>query len=127
MDNEIKPKILIVEDDEFLSGMYITKFTMEGFHVVFAEDGELGVVKAKEELPRLILLDILLPKKNGFEVLQALKSDEPTKQIPVILLTNLSQEDDIKRGYELGAVDYLVKAYNIPSEVVKKVKERLNM
>lgn len=127
MDSGNKPKILIVEDDEFLSGMYITKFTMEGFHVVFAEDGELGVTKAKEELPRLILLDILLPKKNGFEVLQALKSDEPTKQIPVILLTNLSQDDDVKKGYELGAVDYLVKAYNIPSEVVKKVKERLNM
>lgn len=127
MDNEPKPKILIVEDDEFLSGMYITKFTMEGFHVVFAEDGELGVLKAKEELPRLILLDILLPKKNGFEVLQLLKSEDQTKSIPVILLTNLSQEDDIKKGYELGAVDYLVKAYNIPSEVVKKVKAKLNL
>jgi len=127
MSDELKQKILIVEDDEFLSGMYITKFTMEGFHVVFAEDGELGLAKAKVELPKLILLDILLPKKNGFEVLQELKSEETTKQIPVILLTNLSQEDDIKRGYELGAVDYLVKAYNIPSEVVKKVKEHLNL
>lgn len=127
MDNEPKPKILIVEDDEFLSGMYITKFTMEGFHVVFAEDGELGVTKAREELPRLILLDILLPKKNGFEVLQTLKAEDQTKGIPVILLTNLSQDDDVKKGYDLGAVDYLVKAYNIPSEVVKKVKERLNM
>jgi len=122
-----KPKILIVEDDEFLSGMYVTKFTLEGFLVHFALDGEAGLHKAKEEMPHLILLDILLPKMNGFEVLQALKSDMATKPIPVIMLTNLSQESDIKRGKELGADDYLIKAYNIPSEVVQKVKEKLQL
>lgn len=127
MGDGSKPKILIVEDDEFLSGMYVTKFTLEGFLVHFALDGEAGLKKAKEEKPHMILLDILLPKKSGFEVLEALKSDAETKPIPVILLTNLSQESDIKRGKELGADDYLIKAYNIPSEVVSKVKARLQV
>lgn len=120
-----KQKILIVEDDEFLSGMYVTKFSLEGFAVVYALDGEEGINKARQEKPHLILLDLLLPKKDGFEVLEELKQDQETKAIPVILLTNLSQESDIKRGKELGAADYLIKAYNIPSEVVKKVKTLL--
>ncbi|OGL77524.1 hypothetical protein A3J43_02765 [Candidatus Uhrbacteria bacterium RIFCSPHIGHO2_12_FULL_54_23] len=122
-----KLKILIVEDDEFLSGMYVTKFTLEGFVVNFAGDGEEGLRKAREVQPHLILLDVLLPKRDGFEVLQELKKDASTRSIPVILLTNLSQESDIKKGRELGAEDYLVKAYNIPSEVVAKVKARLGI
>ncbi len=120
-----QPKILIIEDDEFLSGMYITKFSKEGFSVFFSETGEDGLNRAKKEKPDLILLDILLPQMNGFEILKKLKEDTATAMIPVIILTNLSQESDIKRGYELGAVDYLVKVYNIPSDVVKKVKERV--
>jgi len=127
MTELVKPKILIVEDDEFLSGMYVTKFTVEGFMVHFALDGEAGLLKAQELMPQLILLDLLLPKKNGFEVLEALKANVLTKLIPVILLTNLSQESDIKRGKDLGADDYLIKAYNIPSEVVQKVKARLQL
>lgn len=120
-----QPKILVIEDDEFLSGMYITKFTKEGFDVVFSESGEGGIKKAKTEKPDLILLDILLPKMNGFDVLKRLKEDGSTALIPVIILTNLSQESDIKKGYELGAIDYLVKVYNIPSDVVSKVKKRI--
>lgn len=122
-----KPKILVIEDDELLSGMYITKFSKEGFDVIFSENGEGGVAKAKKEKPDLILLDILLPDTNGFDVLKKLKDDGSTALIPVIILTNLSQESDIKKGYELGAVDYLVKVYNIPSDVVDKVKEKLHL
>ena len=122
-----KPKILIIEDDELLSGMYITKFTKEGFDVIFAENGTIGLAKAQKNKPELILLDILLPDSNGFEILKKLKDNGSTALIPVIILTNLSQESDVKKGYELGAVDYLVKVYNIPSDVVDKVKARLRL
>ena len=73
------------------------------------------------------MLDILLPKKNGFEVLDALKKDTATKTIPVILLTNLSQRDDVKKGLDLGAADYLIKAHFMPNEVVAKIKKHLRI
>ena len=75
--------------------------------------------------PDLILLDIILPKKDGFEVLKALKSDASLKKIPVILLTNLSQKDEVQKGLDLGANDYLIKAHFMPSEVVKKIKRTI--
>lgn len=118
-------KILLVEDDPFLLDMYSTKFKEAGFNIVVAQDGEMGLVKAKEELPDLILLDIVLPKKDGFEVLKILKSDSQTAQIPVILLTNLGLDSDVKRGLELGAQSYIIKAHFTPTEVVAKVKEIL--
>ncbi len=118
-------KILLVEDDPFLLDMYSTKFKEVGFNIVVAQDGEMGLVKAKEELPDLILLDIVLPKKDGFEVLKQLKSDNQTAKIPVILLTNLGLDSDIKRGLELGAQSYIIKAHFTPTEVVAKVKEIL--
>lgn len=115
-------KILLVEDDTFLVEMYTTKFELEGFEVVSAEDGKRGLELAKKENPDVILLDILMPKMDGFEVLDELKADAVTKDIPVILLTNLGQQDDIKKGFEKGAVGYLVKAHFMPSEVVDKIK-----
>ncbi len=118
-------KILLVEDDPFLLDMYSTKFKEVGFNIVVAQDGEMGLVKAKEELPDLILLDIVLPKKDGFEVLKLLKSDNQTAKIPVILLTNLGLDSDVKRGLELGAQSYIIKAHFTPTEVVAKVKEIL--
>ncbi len=118
-------KILLVEDDPFLLDMYSTKFKEVGFNIVVAQDGEMGLVKAKEELPDLILLDIVLPKKDGFEVLKILKSDSQTAKIPVILLTNLGLDSDVKRGLELGAQSYIIKAHFTPTEVVAKVKEIL--
>jgi DNA-binding response OmpR family regulator len=120
-----KYKILIVEDDSFLLNMYATKFEMEGFEVVMAEDGEKGLRLAKKEMPDMILLDILLPKMNGFEVLKALKEDELTKDLKVLLLTNLSQRAEVDQGFDLGAVEYLIKAHFMPSEVVAKVKKLL--
>lgn len=116
-------KVLIVEDDQFLLSMYSTKFKKDNFQVVVAEDGEKGLKQATQEKPDIILLDIILPKKDGFEVLEKLKEQEETKDIPVLLLTNLSQQDDTKKGLSLGAEDYLIKAHFMPSEVVKKVKK----
>lgn len=118
-------RLLLVEDDAFLAGMYVTKLTMEGFQAELATDGKSGLEKASSLKPDLILLDVLLPKMNGFDVLKALKSDPATKDIPVILLTNLGQKSDVVKGLDLGAVDYLIKAHFMPSEVVTKIKEVL--
>lgn len=121
-----KKTILLVEDDTFLSGMYVTKLTMEGYDVQLAGDGEAGVREIKAVLPDMVLLDILLPKKDGFAVLKEIKQDAKTKHIPVIMLTNLGQKDDVDKGLELGAKDYLIKAHFMPSEVVEKVKKYLS-
>ena len=120
---EKKVKILLIEDDPFLSSMYSTKFEMENFEVAAAEDGAKGLSLASSHKPDIILLDILMPKMNGFEVLEKLKTDKEMKDIPVILLTNLNQRDDIEKGMALGAVDYLIKAHFMPSEVVDKIKK----
>ena len=119
--------VLIVEDDPFLLSMYSTKFELEGFKVVTAEDGEKGVARVRDSGPSIILLDILMPKMDGFEVLEKIKSDPFSRDIPVILLTNLNQQEDVKRGMELGADDYLIKAHFMPSEVVDKIKKILNI
>ena len=121
-----KIKILLVEDDSFLLGMYATKFEIEGFKVVMAEDGEKAFKLAVKEMPDIILLDIILPKVNGFEVLRQLKATVATAKIPVLLLTNLSQKDEIEQGLKMGAEDYLIKAHFMPSEVVDKIKKVLN-
>ncbi len=121
-----KIKILLVEDDSFLLSMYATKFELEGFKVIMAEDGEKAVRQAIKETPDIILLDIILPKMNGFEVLRQLKAERQTATIPVILLTNLSQKEEIEQGLKMGARDYLIKAHFMPSEVVDKIKKALN-
>ncbi len=122
---EDKPKILLIEDDAFLLNMYAEKFRVEDFEVFIADNGEKGVNLAREKAPDIILLDILLPKMNGLEVLDIIKKAQETKEIPIILLTNVSQKDEVKRGLELGAEDYLIKAHFMPAEVVKKVKKTL--
>lgn len=121
-----KIKILLVEDDSFLLGMYATKFELDGFKVIMAEDGEKAIRVALKELPDIILLDIVLPKLSGFEVLKQLKQDPSSAKIPVILLTNLSQRSEIEQGLKMGAEDYLIKAHFMPSEVVEKIKKVLN-
>ncbi|NCO05011.1 MAG: response regulator [Candidatus Magasanikbacteria bacterium] len=117
--------VLLVEDDTFLSNIYKTKFEMEGFKISTADNGESGYNEAKKKKPDVILLDILLPKMDGFAVLEKLKADDDTKDIPVIMLTNLGQKDDVDKGFELGAVDYLIKAHFKPSETVEKVRKVL--
>lgn len=120
-----KVHVLLVEDDSFLSNIYKTKFEMEDFKITTAEDGAAGLEQAKKKHPDIILLDILLPKMDGFTVLEKLKSDSSTADIPVILLTNLGQKDDVDKGLKLGAVDYLIKAHFKPAETVAKVREAL--
>ena len=122
-----KVHVLLVEDDTFLGNIYKTKFDMEGFKVSVAENGEEGLADAKKKKPDIILLDILLPKLDGFRVLEKLKEDSELKNIPVILLTNLGQKDDVSKGLEAGAADYLIKAHFKPSEVVDKVKKVLKI
>ena len=125
--NENQKHILLVEDDVFLSGIYKKKFEMEGFKISTADNGEKGLADTKKKQPDIVLLDILLPKLDGFAVLEALKADAETKEIPVILLTNLGQKDDVEKGIEMGAVDYLIKVHFKPSEVVEKVRKVLNL
>lgn len=120
-----KKTILLVEDDEFLAELYATKLNLEGYTVFLASDGEKGFKIATDKLPNLILLDIILPKMDGFEMLKKLKTNKKTDKIPVILLTNLSQKDEVKKGLDLGANDYLIKAHFMPSEVINKIKKVL--
>ena len=115
--------ILIVEDDVFLADLYKTKFTLEGFKVSAAYDGEKGLELAKKVVPDVILLDLVLPKMSGFDVLREIKLDKAVRDVPVILLTNLSQKSDVEKGLKLGADDYLIKAHFMPSEVVEKIKK----
>jgi DNA-binding response OmpR family regulator len=125
-DTAIK-HVLLVEDDTFLANIYKTKFEMEGFKVTVAENGEAGLDEAKKKKPDIVLLDVLLPKMDGFTVLKHMKDDASVASIPVILLTNLGQKDDVEKGLELGAVDYLIKAHFKPSETVAKVKKALHI
>lgn len=119
-------KILLVDDDQLLVRMYQKKLENDGYEVVVADDGDVALQKIKEFVPDLILLDIMMPKVNGYEVLKSLKASETTKNIPVILLTNVgSSDEDLQKGMDLGAVAYLVKAGNRPDVVVSKVKEIL--
>lgn len=127
MPSNKQTHILIVEDDLFLAEIYQKKFEMEGFKVSMANDGEKAVTDIKKKMPDLVLLDILLPKLDGFSVLEAIKSDNASKDIPIILLTNLGQQDDVQRGLEKGAADYLIKTHFKPSEVVDKVRKLLKL
>lgn len=120
-----KIKVLLIEDEEMLANMYEVKFKNEGFDLIKALDGAQGLKLAKSEKPDFILLDIIMPKMDGFSVLKSLKEDMETKNIPVVLLTNLGQEEDIDRGKKLGAVGYLVKANITPAEVVAEVKQQI--
>ncbi|KKU82259.1 MAG: Two-component response regulator, GGDEF domain protein [Parcubacteria group bacterium GW2011_GWA2_47_8] len=118
--------VVLVEDDDFISEMYATKFQVEGYAFEVAHNGEEGLRLIKEKKPVLVLCDIILPKMDGFEVLETLKKDPETKMIPVLLLTNLGQKKNIKQGLKLGAADYIIKAHYTPKEVVEKAKAILN-
>jgi len=107
-----KKQILIVEDDPLISRMYAHKMEADGYDAVVAANGEEALAFIRKQKPDLIMLDVMMPRMNGVETLKALKSDVKTKNIPVIILTNLGDNpDDIKKAKELGALDYLVKAH----------------
>ncbi|HUW72169.1 MAG TPA: response regulator [Candidatus Humimicrobiaceae bacterium] len=118
-------KILIVEDDKFLRELIVQKLIKENYETSEAIDGEQGIKKVKEERPDLVLLDLILPGVDGFEVLSQKKEDPNVAQIPVIILSNLGQKEDVERGLKLGAVDYLIKAHFTPGEIIEKIKNVL--
>ena len=120
-----KQKILLIEDDKMLLEMYTAKFTREGFEIATAENGSDGLKVARDMKPDMILLDIIMPKLDGFATLKEIRKDENIKNVPVILLTNLGQDQDIQKGKDLGADDYFVKANHTPTEIVEKVQELL--
>ena len=115
-------KILIIEDDKFLRELIGQKLLKEGYDIVEAVDGEKGIKTIKDEKPDLVLLDLILPGMDGFEVLTKIKEDAGIAQIPVIILSNLGQKDDIEKGLKMGAVDYLIKAHFTPGEIIDKIK-----
>jgi len=120
-----KYKILIIEDDQLLVNMYKTKFEAEGFDVVVANDGASGLAAASTYKPNAIVLDIMMPKLSGIDFLRELGKDDWLKSIPVLVLTNLSQQDEAKKAIELGAKEYLLKASLTPGQVVDKVRTYL--
>ena len=118
-------KILFVEDESTLQKTFGEILKQEGYEMISALDGEIGLRLAKTKKPDLILLDLILPKVHGFEVLKKLKEDEETKNIPVIVLTNLEGIGDVEKAIELGATTYLVKANYSLEEVIEKIKKAL--
>lgn len=118
-------KILLVEDEPMLSNLLRQRLEKEGFLVVTAHDGVEAVSLLKQEKPALILLDIILPKMSGFEVMEAMKSDPTIQAAPVVVVSNLGQESDVERGQSLGAVGYFVKAQMSVEDLVSKIKEFL--
>ncbi len=118
-------KILFIEDESALQKTFNEILTQEGYEMMSALDGEIGLKLAKEKKPDLILLDLILPKIHGFDVLKQLKQDPQTKDIPIIVLTNLEGIGDVEKAIELGATTYLVKAQYGLDEVIAKIKKAL--
>jgi len=118
-------KILLIEDESSLQKTFREVLEREGFEIMSALDGEIGIRLAKEKKPDLVLLDLVIPKINGLEVLKALKEDAQTKTIPVIVLTNLEGVDIVDKALELGATTYLVKSVYTLEEIVEKIKNAL--
>lgn len=118
-------KILIIEDDKFLRELITRKLTDEGFNIIEAVDGEDGLKKIKESKPDLVLLDLILPSIDGFEVLSKIKADASIASIPIIILSNLGQKEEVEKGLKMGAVDYLIKAHFTPGEIIEKIKNVL--
>ncbi len=118
-------RLVIIEDDKFLRDLIVRKLTMEGFLVKEAETGEEGLEMLREEPPQLLLLDILLPGMGGYEVLEAIQKDEKLRGIPVVMLSNLGQKEEVERAQALGAKDFLIKAKYTPGEIVARVQQIL--
>jgi DNA-binding response OmpR family regulator len=123
--SENKMLILVAEDDKYISIAYKDGLVRAGFDVVTAMDGLETITKIKSDKPDIILLDLIMPIKNGFEVLEEIKKDSSLKAIPVIILSNLGQDTDISKGKELGAADYLIKADFSMKEVIEKIRSNI--
>ncbi len=118
-------KILLVEDDPFLIDIYTTKFKEAGFEVVVVDDGKKAVEMAQREKPNLIVLDIVLPHVDGWEVLSQIKADAQLADTKIIILSNLGQKEEMEKGFALGAAGYLIKAHYTPSQVAGEIKKMI--
>ena len=116
-------QILLIEDDPFLIDIYSTKLKDSGFLVEVASDGEQALEKVKAKKPDLVLLDIVLPKVSGWEILRKIKSEANLKGLKIIILSNLGQKEEVEKGVDLGVSKYLIKAHYTPSQVVEEIKE----
>lgn len=119
---DAKQKIVLIEDDEVLAEVLYSELAEAGFEVSPAFDGKEGLKQVREKKPDLVLLDLILPEMHGFEVLEELKKSPDTEKIPVIILSLLGEDEDIKKGLKLGADDYIVKSSHAIAEIVEKVK-----
>jgi len=117
--------ILLIEDDKMVSSLYEAKLGEDGNKIIIADNGVTGLEIAKKEIPDIILLDIIIPQIDGFSVLEELKKDNNTKNIPVLMLTNLGTDEDRLKGEKMGAVDYAVKASITPAELKEKINKYL--
>lgn len=125
-EEEKKITVLLAEDDRFVSDIYKRKLGTDGFDVLFAPDGREAVKILEETIPDLVLLDIMMPFMDGMEVLQKMKGEDRWKKIPVVMLTNLAEKENIERSISMGADGYIIKAHFTPSEVVQKIKTVLD-
>ena len=123
--DEHKKKILIIEDDEHISRVYEMRFLKDGYNTVLVANGEQAVEKVTSEKPNLIILDLMVPRKDGFAILEEIKKNPSTVSIPVLVLSNLGGKDDQKRALGLGANDYMVKVENSMQEVIERAKKFL--
>ena len=121
----MEKNILIIEDDEFFRELISKKLLSRGFKISEAIDGKTGLLRVKESKPDLILLDILLPDVDGFEVLSNLKEDSQTMSIPVIILSNLLSKEDVEKGLKLGASNFLIKSQVDSDEIIKIIEKAL--
>ncbi len=116
-------QILLIEDDPFLIDIYSTKLKDSGFLVEVASDGEQALEKVKAKKPDLVLLDIVLPKVSGWEILRKIKAEASLKNLKIIILSNLGQKEEVEKGIHLGVSKYLIKAHYTPSQVVEEIKK----
>lgn len=120
-------KILVVDDDPFILDMYVMKFKEQGFQIETATDGKAALEKITAAKPDIVLLDVVMPKMDGFDVIKKIKENGMLRTFKILFLTNFGQKDDVEKGMQLGADGYIIKAHFTPSEVALKVKELLNV
>ena len=120
-------KILVVDDDPFILDMYVIKFREEGFQIDTATDGKMAIERIDAGKPDMVLLDVVMPKMDGFDVIKKIQENKIPRTFKILFLTNFGQKEDVERGMQLGADGYIIKAHFTPSEVVAKVKELLKI
>lgn len=119
-------KILIIEDDPLIVKIYTTRLTADGYQVFSSDNGEEGLTLAEQEIPDLVLLDVMMPKLDGFAVLERIRMNAQMKTTPVIMYSNLAQDSEIARAKELGVTEFIAKAGISPMEMVEKIKQYLS-